>query len=400
VDNCCRCFFGDEKESFGGKLKVGGRLVSQTSNMMNIRRMFSEDDMDDDFMCIKNIPNNFEFDPLYEEEEEENIPRKADRKPSTTKSPGPESNSLWSKSSNDRDTPRKAREYFCKPHHQIIEEGYLKTVSREIKELVSNSVPLSGLFALARSSFDMQGLNGDMDEFIPAVEDIHSLLSAITSNARIEYEVLLIALIYIRRITCRDSSRPLDSTPITLSPKNWKGITVSCLLLAFKAWDDHIISNHDFIRPLHNMNFTSQYINHLEIELLKFLNFDIFVKPQEFSTCHQMIIAKTRDYELDTASISTQSTTCPSPSPSPLRSIYKSLSWKNKMKVGVEEGVGSYQVAMSPTQELVRSDSKKGEVNDTNSMHSIRGSLTRSSQGDLGEFGRQSSSSSLRKKPE
>jgi hypothetical protein len=113
-----------------------------------------------------------------------------------------------------------------------------------------------------------------------SVDLISQYLSQILQDTQLEFECLIIALIYLDRLLSSPSSSSCPSAPPAPAPlpihhKNWRNLLATCALLASKAHDDFGMSNADFrwVFPQQDLAI----VNLLELQVLHLLRFQITI---------------------------------------------------------------------------------------------------------------------------
>jgi len=108
---------------------------------------------------------------------------------------------------------------------------------------------------------------------VPSVDEIHKYIKSIFKVGQLAAETLIMAVAYLNRI--------MQSNDIQFSPITWRRVTLSCLILASKVWEDQAVWNIDFIDifPL----TTPHDLGQLEKKLLTLLNFDVSLKASEYA---------------------------------------------------------------------------------------------------------------------
>mmetsp|Transcript_4606 Transcript_4606/g.6419 ORF Transcript_4606/g.6419 Transcript_4606/m.6419 type:complete len:969 (+) Transcript_4606:69-2975(+) len=106
----------------------------------------------------------------------------------------------------------------------------------------------------------------------PSVETIAHFLSTIEKLVKLSPEPAIMFLIYMSRI--------INKTGLTLDPTNWRRITLSCIILASKVWEDCAVWNSDFLEAFPRITVSD--LNRLEKLLLGFLEFNVSIKASEY----------------------------------------------------------------------------------------------------------------------
>ena len=105
-----------------------------------------------------------------------------------------------------------------------------------------------------RMEYDTEIMDMDMriDDIMEA--DIADYCKYVVISCKMENEIPVIALIYIEKL--------LLNTGILLTKYNWQRITLICLCLASKVWDDDSLENCHFPKVMSDV--TNLEINRLE----------------------------------------------------------------------------------------------------------------------------------------
>lgn len=93
-----------------------------------------------------------------------------------------------------------------------------------------------------------------------------------------EYECIIISLIYIRRLIEYSDGK------LVLASGNWKGIVLSCSMLANKVWDDFHMRNVDYAEVFAGL--TISRVNALEKCLLQCIGYRCNVAPSLYAQTH------------------------------------------------------------------------------------------------------------------
>ena len=93
-----------------------------------------------------------------------------------------------------------------------------------------------------------------------------------------EYECIVIALIYVRRLIKRSEGR------LVLTRYNWRAILFICGVVANKVWDDFHLKNSDYCCIFRTL--TVSRINNLEAQLLISLENCCNVSPSAYAETH------------------------------------------------------------------------------------------------------------------
>ena len=112
--------------------------------------------------------------------------------------------------------------------------------------------------------------------------EVNFLLSNISNLANLEYEHLVIALIYLERAATSDSSG------FVLCNLNWRSCFLICLMIASKLYSDSKVRNGEFALFFKCLNI--ERVNGLEIVLLStILNYNVTVGEESYFDMHDKV---------------------------------------------------------------------------------------------------------------
>jgi len=108
---------------------------------------------------------------------------------------------------------------------------------------------------------------------IPDIEVLERHVKNVFKIGQLAHESLIMAVAYLNRIR--------ENCEFVLYPSNWKRMTLSCLILASKVWEDQAVWNVDFLDlfPL----ATPFDLGQLEKKMLGLLGFDVSLKASEYA---------------------------------------------------------------------------------------------------------------------
>jgi len=113
---------------------------------------------------------------------------------------------------------------------------------------------------------------GAQPSVLPSIEAINHFVNTVFKVARLSAEAGIMCIIYMNRV--------LLKTGAVLNPDNWRRLTLCCLMLASKVWEDQAVWNVDFIELFPSINVKE--LNKLESHLLNFLEFTVGIKASEY----------------------------------------------------------------------------------------------------------------------
>lgn len=88
-----------------------------------------------------------------------------------------------------------------------------------------------------------------------------------------ENEIPIICLVYLEKL--------LTKTGFLLNKWNWKRLTMICLCIGSKVWDDDSLENIHFPKVMPDV--TNQMINKLEQTFLEFIDYDLVIKGSQYA---------------------------------------------------------------------------------------------------------------------
>jgi Cyclin, N-terminal domain len=93
-----------------------------------------------------------------------------------------------------------------------------------------------------------------------------------------EPDCIVISLIYVERLIKATGGE------LRPSPRNWRSILFSCMVLSSKVWDDLSMWNADFSQTCPaGVRFTLQRVNELELAVLSALQYQVKVPASEYA---------------------------------------------------------------------------------------------------------------------
>lgn len=111
-------------------------------------------------------------------------------------------------------------------------------------------------------------------------QEIHAFIRTIFEKCQLEYECLVMALIYLDRMQ--------NNTGFRLEDRNWRSSLLLCLMEASKMSDDFSMSNDSFA---YTAELKLSYVNILEGVVLKMLDYSLNISPAEYAAYHNAVRA-------------------------------------------------------------------------------------------------------------
>ena len=124
-----------------------------------------------------------------------------------------------------------------------------------------------------RMKYDEEIFNEDMFVPMPSERYIADYCKYVTISCKMENEIPIVCLVYLEKL--------LISTGILLNKYNWRRITLICLCLASKIWDDDSLENVHFPKVMSDV--TNFEINKLEQLFLEFIDYKLVIKGSEYA---------------------------------------------------------------------------------------------------------------------
>jgi len=105
-------------------------------------------------------------------------------------------------------------------------------------------------------------------ETLPTIDTTHSFLTAVFHSEKLSAETAIMTIAYIDRF--------LTLTGTTFHASNWRRITLSCIIVASKVWEDLAVWNADFVALFPGLSILD--LNSLEREMLTALDYVVGLK--------------------------------------------------------------------------------------------------------------------------
>ena len=113
------------------------------------------------------------------------------------------------------------------------------------------------------------------DSFVvdPSENEIADYCKYVTISCKMETEIPVVCLVYIEKL--------LLNTGILLNKWNWRRVTLICLCLASKIWDDDSLENVHFPKVMRDV--TNFEINKLEQVFLEFIDYQLVIRSGQYA---------------------------------------------------------------------------------------------------------------------
>mmetsp|Transcript_6206 Transcript_6206/g.9358 ORF Transcript_6206/g.9358 Transcript_6206/m.9358 type:complete len:355 (+) Transcript_6206:152-1216(+) len=211
----------------------------------------------------------------------------------------------WSVFTDSSDTPVKRcikKQSSKKEYFESIDIYRVHSVASVISAHIEDA-EVEGYFpSSSYSVFNKGGCDIILTEYSHSAEDvpirtIERFVTLLHQNASVEYEHMIIALIYVERIM------RITNMEFRLCSYNWKAAFMTCCLLSCKIFDDFSMLNCDFASSIGNGMLEVERVNALELKLVEILDFSCFVSAEEYYTAHSRVEAAAAAYRQEEESI-------------------------------------------------------------------------------------------------
>jgi len=109
---------------------------------------------------------------------------------------------------------------------------------------------------------------------VPSALRIYKFIRKIFDDCQLEIDCIIMSAIYIERL--------LSCRTFVLTPRNWRPVCLTALLLASKVWDDLSMWNIDFASLFPEFN-TTKLINGWERDFLSHIDYNVAVKASTYA---------------------------------------------------------------------------------------------------------------------
>ncbi|KAH3746033.1 CCNYL1 protein [Pelomyxa schiedti] len=119
----------------------------------------------------------------------------------------------------------------------------------------------------------------------PTAEEIHSFYKTVFRAMTLDPEVAIMSLSYVES---------LFNGGCALCAETWSRLTLSCIMVASKVWEDHAIWNADYL-PAFDL-LTVEGLNLLEMEFLNLMHFSVGVSRSRYVELYTRIRKYSSEY--------------------------------------------------------------------------------------------------------
>mmetsp|Transcript_7592 Transcript_7592/g.11258 ORF Transcript_7592/g.11258 Transcript_7592/m.11258 type:complete len:577 (-) Transcript_7592:471-2201(-) len=185
----------------------------------------------------------------------------------------PEGHQDWSPDSSPLvpDGKKRFSRRNSKENFSTVEEDVIKCISANIVVHIQESEKLDYFPPAEYEAFNQKNIPLNPSEY--SLESVKSMFSTIHHDTQMEYECMVVALIYMERIP------RITNREFRICMLNWKYVMFTCMLLASKVWDDFAMNNASFASIF---EYDVRTVNALEMQLLLLFSFDIEISRKEY----------------------------------------------------------------------------------------------------------------------
>jgi hypothetical protein len=172
--------------------------------------------------------------------------------------------------------PHSAAEGTLELSSVFLDPQALKRLHRGVAD-VDDLLPDSRVVEEQRSNGRVaHALNDIAVRRVPSTWNMYVFLNDAMSGWRLRPEVAVVTLLYVERFT--------QTTGLQVTPDNWERLTITCMMLASKVWDDDSYENAEFAKicPLYSVD----EINTMERVFLKLLDYKVIVGGSEYAAMY------------------------------------------------------------------------------------------------------------------
>lgn len=160
------------------------------------------------------------------------------------------------------------------PREDIL-RGICEIIHEHVDESIKSKYRPSEDFRVfnvsACSMVDSEDIHADL----PTVQSIFEFFSFINKESQLEYDCMLISLIYLERMMERTNGK------FKICVANWRASILASVIVASKVWDDFSMRNADFCTLFDTL--TIERTNEMEVKLLSTLDYNVGVTVVEYT---------------------------------------------------------------------------------------------------------------------
>mmetsp|Transcript_1808 Transcript_1808/g.2849 ORF Transcript_1808/g.2849 Transcript_1808/m.2849 type:complete len:439 (-) Transcript_1808:370-1686(-) len=184
------------------------------------------------------------------------------------------------KRSNSSRTPPRKDSFEC------VGKDVVRCISAMVLSYISESnrvghVPCSEYKIFNKGGCDIESAIVQSYPEDITLDAVYQFFSVIHAEAQLEYECMIISLIYLERMIEYTNSR------FMVCHHNWKGALLTCLMVSSKIYDDFSMLNAGFAAIFNSLSLTR--LNEMELMFVSMINYATFVSGDEYCRRHRTV---------------------------------------------------------------------------------------------------------------
>jgi len=158
----------------------------------------------------------------------------------------------------------------------------LNCLTAELEEAMHESEK-SG-YSYAEDMFDEKLYDPMATGSMPSSDEVKRFATKIFKEAEVGEEVIVMAWVYLTRLT--------SCSPVRLAASNWKLLVLAVFMLASKVWEEEAVWNEDFLAlfPAITVNKFAA----VELKMLNLMQFEVCVKASTYAEAYFDLTAKSK----------------------------------------------------------------------------------------------------------
>ena len=170
-----------------------------------------------------------------------------------------------------------------------IDKDISESVEQEATTMI-NEEEFKTYFDLSTQTTPKKGSITKRGPQLPSVRDVISFFHEIHAESNLEREVVIIALLYMERLTKASHNQ------LAVTRRNWRSILHSSIHLANKVWGEDQANHFQYSTTdtdgLLDKIFSEQRIDRFEWALLKGLNYNVKVTARDYAKSYFLVRSK------------------------------------------------------------------------------------------------------------
>jgi len=137
-------------------------------------------------------------------------------------------------------------------------------------------------YAYADDMFDERLYDPAATGARPTSEAVRAFVKAVFKEAEVGEEVIVMAYVYLTRLT--------GCSPVRLAASNWKLLVLACFMLASKVWEEEAVWNEDFLSLFPAISVKK--FAAVELKMLNLMQFEVCVKASSYAEAYFALTSK------------------------------------------------------------------------------------------------------------